>query len=94
MSFINISNPKEREKIVNEYRNTLNQYREKAEEEKAIGLQRAHQLKQVFQPVVEATKESTKQITEQLQKNDTNKEIWDSSSNEKAIDFYLKQKKK
>ena len=65
----------------------------KSEEEKAVGLQRAHQLKQVFQPVVEATKESTKQITEQLQKSDTNKETWDSSSNERAIDFYLKNKK-
>ena len=92
MSFINIANPKERDKIVKDYVDTLQQYRTKAENQKAIGIERQTQLKEVFKPVVEATQESTNKITEQLQNNNVNKDYWDSNSNEKAIDFYSKLK--
>ncbi len=69
MSFLNISNPNERDKIVKDYVQTLHELRNKKENSKMEGLQREVELKKVFNPVVVATQESAKQITEGIKKS-------------------------
>ena len=69
MSFINIKNPKDREIIVKDYINSLKEIREKAENDKSQGMQRALQLEQSFKPIVTATQESASKITEEIKKN-------------------------
>ena len=93
MSFIEIKNPAERERIVKDYVNTLREIRDKDENERAVGMQRKIELERKFNPIVQATKESTSQITEEIRKNravhEKQKGYWDKSFAEPAIKYYL-----
>ncbi len=97
MAFIDIKNPKERDKIVQDYIQTINRVREKTEDEKAEGMRRKVEIEKVFTPIVEATKESTSKITEEMKKsratNESEKEYWEKDFAKSAIDYYLNIKK-
>ena len=82
MSFLNISNPNERDKIVKDYVQTLHELRNRKENSKMEGLQREVELKKVFNPVVVATQESAKQITEGIK----------SQESDSGINYYFRQK--
>ena len=96
MSFIEIKNPHERDKIVNDYIETVKQLKEKSLNDKAEGMQRQIQLEKAFTPVVQATKESTAKITEDIKKNrsvtESEKGYWNKDFSKKAIDYYLNLK--
>ena len=96
MAFIDIKNPKERDKIVQDYIETVRDVKQKSEDDKAKGLQRQIQIEKVFTPVVQATKESTEKITEEIKKNRAVKEgdkgYWKSDFSKSAIDYYLNLK--
>lgn len=59
MSFIDIKDPQKREQIVQDYIKTLSIVREKAENEKAKGLEQQIKLEKQFNPIINATKQST-----------------------------------
>ena len=96
MSFIEIKNPHERDKIVKDYIETVKQLKEKSLNDKAEGMQRQIQLEKAFTPVVQATKESTAKITEEIKKNravkESEKGYWNKDFSKKAIDYYLNLK--
>ena len=66
MSFIDIKNPQERERIVNDFINIRNTLRAEAENNKAKGLTQQIQLVKTYTPLIKATQESTSKITEEL----------------------------
>ena len=59
MSFIDIKNPQERDRIVQDYINTRNELRAKAENDKARGLTQQIQLVKTYTPLIKATQESS-----------------------------------
>ena len=91
MAFIDIKDPNQRERIVQDYINTLKDVRNKAENDKAVGLQQQIQLQKSYTPLISATQESTKQITEELKNNRAinEKGYWQESFAKPAIDYYL-----
>ena len=92
MAFIEIENPKERDKIVQDYIQTVNRIKERTEDEKAEGMRRKVQFQKVFTPVVQATKESTSKITEEIKNNrainENETEYWGKDYVKSAIDYY------
>ena len=97
MSFITIKNPKERDKIVEDYIQTVQRVRDRTEDEKAQGMRSKVQLTKAFSPIVEATKESTSKITEEIKKSraiaESGKAYWEKDFAKSAIDYYLDLKK-
>ena len=85
MAFIDIKDPKRRDEIVRDYENTLKQIQERKIDQKTKGLEREEELRNVFKPVTQATKESTKQITSEIKKSS---EIEETTTPQK-IDYYL-----
>ena len=93
MSFIEIKNPAERDRIVKDYINTLREIRDNDENDRAMGMQRKIELERKFNPIVQAAKESASQITEEIKKNravhEKQKGYWDKSFAEPALNYYL-----
>ena len=97
MSFIDIKNPLKREQIVQDYIKTLAFVRNKAENEKAQGLEQQIKLEKQYNPIIKATKESTNKITDELKSSRTiaesQKGSWKRNFAKSAIDYYLNIKK-
>ena len=97
MSFIDIKNPQKREQIVQDYIKTLTLVREKAENEKAQGLEQRIKLEKQYNPIINATKESTNKITDELKNNraiaESQKGGWKRNFAQSAIEYYLNLKK-
>ena len=97
MSFIDIKNPQERDRIVQDYINTRNELRAKAENDKARGLTQHIQLVKTYTPLIKATQESTSKITEELKNNRAVKEeqkpFWKETYAKPAINYYLDSNK-
>ena len=96
MAFIEISNPQQREKIVQDYVSTLQEIRHKAENDKAQGLQQQIELNKQYEPLIKATKDSANKITTELKSNRSIKELdkgnWKRNFVKPAIDYYLNLK--
>ena len=69
MAFIQISDPRKRDEIVQDYINTKHTLRERYENDKAVGLEQKVAFEKQYQPLLKATKDSTKEITTELQSN-------------------------
>ena len=97
MSFIDIKNPQERDRIVQDYINTRNELRAKAENDKARGLTQQIQLVKSYTPLIKATQESSSKITEELKNNravnEDNKPFWKETYTKPAINYYLDSNK-
>ena len=97
MSFIDIKNPQKRDQIVQDYIKTLVLIRNKAENEKAQGLEQQIKLEKQYNPIIKATKESTNKITNELKSSRTlaegQKGYWKRNFAKSAIDYYLNIKK-
>ena len=97
MSFIDIKNPQERDRIVQDYINTRNELRAKAENDKARGLTQQIQLVKTYTPLIKATQESSSKITEELKNNravnEDNKPFWKETYTKPAINYYLDSNK-
>ena len=99
MSFLDISDPKKRDQIVNEYVKSLKVLRERKEDEKTRGLVRQAEIEKVFKPVVQATEKSTEAITSEIKKSKQSEipvttlkksgKPWNSSMPYSAIEYYL-----
>ena len=96
MAFINIKNPKERDRIVQDYIQIVNRIKERTEDEKAEGMRRKVEIGTVFTPAVEATKESTSKLTEEMKSNRALTEnetgYWEKDYVKSAIDYYMRLK--
>ena len=66
MAFIDIKDPKERDRIVADYLSTIRNIQQRNEDEKALGLTRQADLQTTFHPMIKATEKSTKAITSAL----------------------------
>ena len=99
MSFLDIKDPKEREKIVADYLRTRKNIQQRNEDEKVVGLMKHEELKTVFEPIVEAQRETTKSLQELKPKLDETttrrpiilqrKRTW-TDRGESPLDFYEK----
>ena len=69
MAFIDIKNPEERDRIVQDYINTRNELRAKADNDEAQGLVQQLQLEKTYTPLIKATQESSSKITKELKNN-------------------------
>ena len=97
MSFIDIKNPQERERIVHDFINIRNTLRAEAENNKAKGLTQQIQLVKTYTPLIKATQESTSKITQEIKNNravkENNNPFWKETYAKPAIDYYLDSKK-
>ena len=97
MAFIDIKDPKERDRFVADYISTIKNIQQQSEDEKALGLKRQIDLEKTFNPVIKATEMSTKAITEEIKNirpprptlSVSRKRTWDVSNGLTAIDYYL-----
>ena len=97
MTFIDIKDPKERDRFVADYISTIKNIQQQSEDEKALGLKRQIDLEKTFNPVIKATEMSTKAITEEIKNirpprptlSVSRKRTWDVSNGLTAIDYYL-----
>ena len=92
MAFLNITDPKRRDEIVNDYFQTIDELRKKADDERANGLVQQAKLETHFKPIISATKEVTREIQKQAAPA-KEKEIrteWDANSSLPAYNFYEK----
>ena len=93
MAFIEISDPHKREEIVRDYAKTLQELRDKAENDKAEGLKQRVELEKQYRPLIEATKDSSNKITTELKNNRSIKEsekgYWKPNFVRPAINYYL-----
>ena len=69
MSFIDIKNPYERDRIIHDYVNIQNALRAEAENNKAKGLTQQMQIVKTYTLLIKATQESTNKITQELKNN-------------------------
>ena len=96
MSFLDIKDAKERDKIVADYMATIRRVQQRNEDEKSAGLTKQAELEQTFSPIVKATEKSTEAITKQLAplhetpKPKKKQTTWDGHSDLPAIEYYLK----
>ena len=97
MSFIDIKNPQERERIVHDFINIRNGLQAEAKNNKAKGLTQQIQLVKTYTPLIKATQESTNKITQELKNNrgikENNTPYWKETYAKPAIDYYLDSKK-
>ena len=97
MAFIDIKDPKERDRFVADYLSTVKTIQQRNEDEKALGLKRQIDLEKTFNPVIKATEMSTKAITKEIKNikpprptlSVPRKRIWDVNNGLTAIDYYL-----
>ena len=68
MVFIDIKDPKERDRLVADYLATLKNIQQRNEDEKSLGLKRQADLETTFNPIIKATEISTKAITKEIKK--------------------------
>ena len=98
MSFIDIKDPNKREQIVQDYIKTLTLVRQKAENEKAKGLEQQIKLEKQYNPIIKATKESSNKITDELKNSraiaENQKGVWRPNFSQPAIEYYLHIKNK
>ena len=64
MSFLDITNPHERDKIVSDYLQTRKRIQQRNEDEKTIGLARKEELETIFNPIIEGQRETTESINQ------------------------------
>lgn len=97
MAFIEIKDPLQRDRIVEDYIKTRNLIRNESEDEKAHGLVQQIQIEKTATPVLKATQDSAKIITKELKESrafaERQREFWDKNYVEPAITYYLKMKK-
>ena len=67
MSFIDIKDPKKRDRVVADYVATIHRVQQRSEDEKTVGLAKQAELERTFNPVVKATEQSTRSIKESLE---------------------------
>ena len=105
MAFIDIEDPRQRDKIVADYLSTIKHVQQQNEDERSTGLTRQADLETTFNPMIKATEKSTKAITkeliplrEEIKKINkpppavlsiSRKRTWDESNGLTAIDYYL-----
>ena len=105
MAFIDIEDPRQRDKIVADYLSTIKHVQQQNEDERSTGLTRQADLETTFNPMIKATEKSTKAITkeliplrEEIKKINKpppavlsipRKRTWDESNGLTAIDYYL-----
>ena len=97
MSFIDIKDPKERDRFVADYISTIKHIQQQSEDERALGLKRQIELEKTFNPVIKATEMSTKAITKEIKNirpprptlSVPRKRTWDVSNGITAVDYYL-----
>ena len=93
MSFLDIKDAKERNKIVEDYMATIRRVQQRNEDEKSANLTKQAELEQTFSPIVKATEKSTEAITKQLAQTPTPKKkqtTWNEHSDQSAIEYYFK----
>ena len=66
MSFFSISDPEEREKVVQDYKRIMREIRERGEKRKMTGQNRNRMLQETFHPVVKAQRDMTEKIVKSL----------------------------
>ena len=66
MSFFSISDPVERERVVEDYKRMKREIQERAEDRKMSGQNRNRMLHETFQPVVKAQADMTEKIVKSL----------------------------
>ena len=66
MAFIDIEDPVKREQTVQDYIKTIQEIRQRKENQKVHGIQERQNIERVFQPVVQATEKSASQITSEI----------------------------
>ena len=92
MAFIDIKDPKNRDRIVQDYINTKKEFQQKSENDKAEGLQQQIQLEKTYTPLIKATQESTKKITTEIKNTRANVEqdkgYWKKDFAKSAINYY------
>ena len=79
MSFFSIKDPFERDRIVQDYRKTLNDIRKRSEEQHEFGQVRRRVLEETFHPIVRSQAKMTEQIIKSL------REKRDSDSSEEEL---------
>ena len=97
MAFVDIKDPKERDRFVADYISTIKNIQQQSEDEKALGLKRQIDLEKTFNPVIKATEMSTKAITNEIKNirpprptlSVPRKRDWDASNGITAVDYYL-----
>ena len=97
MAFIDIKDPKERDRFVADYISTVKNIQQRNEDERALGLKRQIDLEKTFNPVIKATEMSTKAITNEIKNikpprptlSVPKKRTWDADDGFTAIDYYL-----
>ena len=66
MSFIDIKDPKNRDRIFADYVATIHCVQQRNEDEKSADLAKQVELERTFNPIVKATEKTTRAITEHL----------------------------
>ena len=66
MSFFSISNPEERERVVQDYQRIMQEIRERGEKRKMTGQNRNRMLQETFHPVVKAQTDMAEKIVKSL----------------------------
>ena len=97
MTFVDIKDPKERDRFVADYISTIKNIQQQSEDEKALGLKRQIDLEKTFNPVIKATEMSTKAITNEIKNirpprpslSVSRQRDWDASNGITAVDYYL-----
>ena len=97
MAFIDIKDPKERDRFVADYLLTIKNIQQQSEDEKTLGLKRQIDLEKTFNPVIKATEMSTKAITKEIKNSRPprptlsipRKRAWDVNNGLTAVDYYL-----
>ena len=97
MTFVDIKDPKERDRFVADYISTIKNIQQQSEDEKALGLKRQIDLEKTFNPIIKATEMSTKAITNEIKNikpprptlSVPRKRTWDVSNGLTAVDYYL-----
>ena len=64
MSFLDIENPRERDRIVADFLATRRNIQQRNEDERVVGLAKSEELATMFKPIVEAQRETTKSVEE------------------------------
>ena len=66
MSFIDIKDPKKRDRVVADYVAMIRRVQQRNEDEKSAGLAKQAELEHTFNPIVQAAEKTTRAITEHL----------------------------
>ena len=93
MSFLDIPDPKERDKIVSDYLATRHRIQQRNEDDRATGFAKQEQLNTIFNPIVEAQRETTRELKslKTVEKRPIlyRKRTWDDRSS--PLDYYQRE---